>query len=61
MTETMFGTRVRLHRQAKKMSVEGLADRCGVRGKTVERWERGETEPQIDDAARVAAQPRRFK
>ena len=49
-----FGCRVRLHRQAKLMSVEGLADRVGVRSKTVERWERGETEPQLDDAARAA-------
>jgi transcriptional regulator with XRE-family HTH domain len=49
-----FGWRVKTQREILEMTVEGLADKCGVRSKTVERWERGETEPQIDDAARVA-------
>jgi transcriptional regulator with XRE-family HTH domain len=49
-----FGSRVRHQRELLNITIEGLADRCDVRSKTVERWERGETEPQIDDAAKVA-------
>lgn len=50
---TYFGQRVRQHREAQLISVEGLADRCGVPAATVEQWEAGE-DPPIGDAARVA-------
>jgi transcriptional regulator with XRE-family HTH domain len=35
------------------MSVEGLADHCGVPAATVEQWEQGE-DPDLGDAARAA-------
>ncbi len=36
------------------MSVEGLADHCGVPAATVERWEQQGEDPDIADAARAA-------
>ena len=50
----VFGRRLQSERVAQRMSVEGLADKCRVRAKTIERWERGETDPQLDAAARAA-------
>lgn len=52
--DNIFGLRVVAERERLNMSRSLLAGLSGVTERTIWRWERGDTEPQLDDAARVA-------
>jgi transcriptional regulator with XRE-family HTH domain len=53
--ENIFGLRVVAERERLDMTRSLLAGLSGVTERTIWRWERGDTEPQLDDAARVAS------
>ena len=49
-----FGDRLRLARDAKRLSQEGLVDRVGRNPRTIMRWEAGETRPTARDGVSLA-------
>lgn len=53
-TDRTFGERIVAERERKNWSRAFLAGQSGVTEKTIWRWERGETDPQLDDAVNVA-------
>ena len=49
-----FGTRMRLEREQRGISSSAVAERCGVRVRTVQRWETGEIQILLLHALAVA-------
>jgi transcriptional regulator with XRE-family HTH domain len=50
----MFGTELRKIRESLHLSQEQFAPRLGVTTSTLSKWERGEHEPCMMDARRIA-------
>jgi transcriptional regulator with XRE-family HTH domain len=50
----MFGTELRKIRESLHLSQEQFAPRLGVTTSTLSKWERGEHEPCMQDARRIA-------
>ena len=55
MADNPLGRRIRLRRQALKLSQQELADKVGVNRATVSAWERGKQLPQRNEGAIEAA------
>lgn len=53
--ENIFGLRLIAERERQGISRALLAGLSGVTERTIWRWERGDTQPQLDDAALVAS------
>ena len=54
MIQSAFPARLQHLREKKGISRQVLADFCGVSKKSIARYERGESVPNVEDAARLA-------
>lgn len=53
MTRTERGQRLREAREKKKLSAPVAGQEIGVTARTIQRWERGDTEPTIDQLTKL--------